>query len=270
MLSTPQICEALPLHTSYLAAALVARGTLGPRALQAARNLLLNGSLAGEPGEEGAVAAFLGRAAAALPAAAQQQWVLDVLDAAKVHSVCGCGGWGRGRDGCCAWSGMGLQRCARPCCCAPATPARECVPSHLAARLAIPQASVHPPRCLRTRLQACASPGGALQLACCVLACAATASAAARQEPELALNHLTAVSCAASTTTLSHSLGALAKLAGWRAGVIAALQRLAAAVGAAGATQQGAAWGGVLVAALLAARHLLPQELWGTLAARLA
>lgn len=91
VLSTPQICEAFPLHTSYLAAALVARGTLGPRALQAARNLLLNGSMAGRPGEEGAVAAFLGRAAAALPAATLQQWVLDVLDAAKVYYVCGCG-----------------------------------------------------------------------------------------------------------------------------------------------------------------------------------
>lgn len=64
----------------------MARGTLGQQALQAPRNLLLNGTLARDPGAEGAVAAFVGRAAAAaLAPAAAQQWLADVLAGAKVR-----------------------------------------------------------------------------------------------------------------------------------------------------------------------------------------
>lgn len=83
------LCASLPLRASFLAAALVARGTLSPRALQGPRNLLLNGVLAGRPAEEDAVAIFLGRAVAGMPSAPQQQqqWLMEVLEAAKVGSV---------------------------------------------------------------------------------------------------------------------------------------------------------------------------------------
>mgnify|MGYP006973327289 CR=1 FL=1 len=77
--------SSLPLHTSFLAAALAARGAVGPRALQHTRNLLINGDLRLQPAEEDAVALLLGRAAAALPSGAtQQQWLQDGLDASVV------------------------------------------------------------------------------------------------------------------------------------------------------------------------------------------
>ncbi len=85
LLVSPTLCSSHPLPATFLAASLVARGTLGLRALQGPRNLLLNGSLAGQAWEEEAAALFLGRAVASLPLPQQQQqWLLEVLDATKV------------------------------------------------------------------------------------------------------------------------------------------------------------------------------------------
>ncbi|GAB4813990.1 hypothetical protein N2152v2_001036 [Parachlorella kessleri] len=83
--------SSLPLHTTFLAAVLVARGAVNPRALQRARNLLINGELKSQPGQEDEVAVLLGRAAASLPSgAAQQQWLQDGLDASASSSSCSC------------------------------------------------------------------------------------------------------------------------------------------------------------------------------------
>ena len=82
---------------------------------------------------------------------------------------------------------------------------------------------------------------------------------------------MTLTSCQAAVGTLAHSIGVLSEEAAWRASLGAVLSRMAAAVPAAEAAGAGGAeWGRPLVEALLAGRVLLPTELWGVLAARLA
>lgn len=125
-------------------------------------------------------------------------------------------------------------------------------------------------------LQACANPPGALKLACCLLASAAAASSVGGgggEPSELGLGHITAVNCEASVATLDHSMAQLAETPTWRSSIIGLLSKLTDATAAAAVAPggcQGAVWREGLVAAQLGARQLLPQELWGLLAGRLA
>ena len=82
-LQQPALLEQLPLHAAAAAAALVSGGTLDARTLQHPRNLLLRG--AGQGQQLGLAALLVGRAVGTLPAAQQQQWLLDILDASKVR-----------------------------------------------------------------------------------------------------------------------------------------------------------------------------------------
>jgi hypothetical protein len=80
-LQQPALLQQLPLHAAAAAAVLVANGKLEARALQHPRNLLLSSS--GRPQQLGQAALLVGRSVGSLPAAQQQQWLLDVLDACK-------------------------------------------------------------------------------------------------------------------------------------------------------------------------------------------
>jgi hypothetical protein len=87
LLQQPFLVRHHPLHAAYATASLVAAGCLEVAALQHPRNLLLTSSGGGvlSPQQQGLVAAFVSRAVATLPAQQQKQWLLDVLDACKVH-----------------------------------------------------------------------------------------------------------------------------------------------------------------------------------------
>lgn len=136
------------------------------------------------------------------------------------------------------------------------------------------------PALLPPRIQACANPQGALKLACCLLSCVAAAAACASSSPELALAHVTAVSCQAGTATLAHSLAMLGEGPAWKGSLGAILHKLSAAVAAEESRESGAGgtgdpelacdWGRLLEGVMLGVRHQLPSEMWGPLAARLA
>jgi hypothetical protein len=231
-----------PVQATFATAALVTSGSLDVGALQHPRNLLLAVDL-GAGGltwqQQGFVAAFISRAVATLPAMAQQQWLLDTLDACKVLNA---------RIVCLRLSTVFRVRRTAVYCCG------SC-----------------PFPCLFSPMQVCPHPAAAFQLAAALVA----SMAAAHTSDELAADH---VSCAGSPEGPMHNLPftlpALLASPAWRAGNAAAmlLQRLLAAVKAVQASppppgaQAQICSADLLRRCLLAARHQLPPDMWQQLA----
>lgn len=260
-----------PAAAAFAAAALVAAGVADARLLQHPRNLLLQGDFpcgthSSSTAQQALAALHLGRGVARLPPGAQQQWLLEVLDACKV----GPAGLVAGVqvEQCSQWPAGSLR--AHPCTCCGA----RCL-AHVRNELLPPAAPV----CA----QACENPGGAFQLAACITASSAAVAAATGEAPQLCAE--LAVPAGTAAEALPFTLPRLLATPTWRgssAGTALLLQRLVAAANQLAAAQMqigGSAptsssppvggWQVQLRCCLLAVRTAMPADCWPVLASLL-